>query len=377
MSISLLATVELQLIMHCCDFKCLLSLARCSRFTLACANTAFAFRHMPPFSVSLHESALSRKLSASLFRHVSIATSVKNVSLGSRDNVSELEMDQIKSLQFVPNFHVLTPSCCNFTWDQWRELLSHPCCQQLRILRMERTYDDSVPDLAAAHLKHLHTLHIQSSDAAIPRSYFIALPQILSLTSLTIHASCSLDSGIASIGDCAALHHLHLSVLGSEAFHDVLCHTGMRHLRTLHLETVCAAHRNGLGKPPASFGWSDIFAPMVHLECLTLCRIFSIDLVLEALVANGPSVLRSLTLLAQYKEDLSIAEAFATRGSLLPSEQVLQRLLRLTPLLALHVRLPGANAFVKRLKQEEGWKQMHFPGLQKIFGKRVDVQITA
>src|SRR4051794_13141737 len=44
MSLSSLATVELQLIMHHCDLKSLLSLARCCHFALSCASTRFAFQ---------------------------------------------------------------------------------------------------------------------------------------------------------------------------------------------------------------------------------------------------------------------------------------------------------------------------------------------
>jgi hypothetical protein len=51
MSLSTLATVELQLIMHCCDISSLLALARCSRFTLAAASDCFAWKCAPPLAV--------------------------------------------------------------------------------------------------------------------------------------------------------------------------------------------------------------------------------------------------------------------------------------------------------------------------------------
>ena len=46
MSFERLATVELQLIMHCCDQTSWLQLARCSRFTLQAASQSFAQRHL-------------------------------------------------------------------------------------------------------------------------------------------------------------------------------------------------------------------------------------------------------------------------------------------------------------------------------------------
>jgi hypothetical protein len=41
-----LATVELQVIMQCLDLQSALTLARCSRFTLACASSEFAFKYV-------------------------------------------------------------------------------------------------------------------------------------------------------------------------------------------------------------------------------------------------------------------------------------------------------------------------------------------
>jgi hypothetical protein len=43
MSLSTLATVELQLVFHCCDTQSALVLARCSRFTLLAASNSFAW----------------------------------------------------------------------------------------------------------------------------------------------------------------------------------------------------------------------------------------------------------------------------------------------------------------------------------------------
>jgi len=46
-----LATVELQLIMRCCDQPTLIALARCSRFTLAAASHPFAWQPLSPIAL--------------------------------------------------------------------------------------------------------------------------------------------------------------------------------------------------------------------------------------------------------------------------------------------------------------------------------------
>src|SRR5689334_11539431 len=68
---SRLATVELQLIMQCCDKHSLLSLARCSKFTLACASADFAWRSLNPLPVNFSVqsgSSLATQVSSSLLR---------------------------------------------------------------------------------------------------------------------------------------------------------------------------------------------------------------------------------------------------------------------------------------------------------------------
>jgi len=53
MSLSQLATVELQLLLHFCDAPSALRLARCSRATLAAALQSFAWRHAEPLQLQL------------------------------------------------------------------------------------------------------------------------------------------------------------------------------------------------------------------------------------------------------------------------------------------------------------------------------------
>ena len=69
-----LATVELQLVMHFCDQRTLIALARCSRAALAAANHPFAWRCLSPLSLScLSPLELSARMAASLPRHAQLA----------------------------------------------------------------------------------------------------------------------------------------------------------------------------------------------------------------------------------------------------------------------------------------------------------------
>jgi hypothetical protein len=69
-----LATVELQLVMHFCDQRTLLALARCSRAALAAASQPFAWRSLSPLSLSCSSPLeLSARMADSLPRHAQLA----------------------------------------------------------------------------------------------------------------------------------------------------------------------------------------------------------------------------------------------------------------------------------------------------------------
>jgi hypothetical protein len=101
MSLSILATVELQLILQCCDLRCLLSLARCSRFTLAAASSRFAFKFAPPLSSRCGETDLSLSVFASQM-------SISLIRFGSLDLVwrmpaeGEPEEDDFTTVTLLP-----------------------------------------------------------------------------------------------------------------------------------------------------------------------------------------------------------------------------------------------------------------------------------
>lgn len=90
MSLSRLATVELQLVMHCCDRRSLLTLARCSRSILRAARDDFAWRLLSPIVVPEAAGALRPELEQSLLRFCDV--SVEWSSCPSFDIESELRL---------------------------------------------------------------------------------------------------------------------------------------------------------------------------------------------------------------------------------------------------------------------------------------------
>ena len=64
MPFAALATVEMQLVMHCCDVASLLSLAHCGHATLAAASDEFAWQHTP-LRCNLSPPALTELISRS------------------------------------------------------------------------------------------------------------------------------------------------------------------------------------------------------------------------------------------------------------------------------------------------------------------------
>jgi hypothetical protein len=102
MSISILATVELQLIMHCCERKSLLALARCCRFTLAAASELFAWKHANPPVSELGDdhplASIVSSVSSSLVRFGSIEVDFRL----SRQHVDSLVVEDFNRLCSLP-----------------------------------------------------------------------------------------------------------------------------------------------------------------------------------------------------------------------------------------------------------------------------------
>src|SRR4051794_21138304 len=74
MSLSPRATVELQLIMQCCDQSTLFSLSHSCKFALARSNSDFAWRFIPSLSATFSGFDFERLQSSTLMRHCNEAS---------------------------------------------------------------------------------------------------------------------------------------------------------------------------------------------------------------------------------------------------------------------------------------------------------------
>ena len=108
-----LATVELQLIMQCCDAKTLLSFARCSRATLQAASTDFAWSRQPPFPVRSTQAELGARIRGSLLRHCDTALTWGSASGGSGFGMRAMFASNISVPEEYP-----TSSPCR-AWSRW------------------------------------------------------------------------------------------------------------------------------------------------------------------------------------------------------------------------------------------------------------------
>ena len=139
--ISRLATVELQLIMQCCDVKSLLALARCSKFTLACADSQFAFKYSNELNVTSHEPNLAQKLSSPLLRHCPISLALEDSVVPSRNLYGEpVTGAEMLLLLSIPQLRTLNAPIRDILWDQRTQLLEslHHLTEISSFIRQQR-----------------------------------------------------------------------------------------------------------------------------------------------------------------------------------------------------------------------------------------------
>jgi hypothetical protein len=149
MSFSRLATVEVQLVMQNVDLQSLLKLARCSKFTLACALGEFAWRSLPVLDISFsadgpdHSALLPR----SLLRHSGLCVRWRSDGVRWRsDGVETLlsqprvQDEEMKSVMRLPRIQKLDVTERNVTKSHWLWILSTPCLADLRELHLNWLY---------------------------------------------------------------------------------------------------------------------------------------------------------------------------------------------------------------------------------------------
>jgi hypothetical protein len=175
MPFSALASIELQLIMQCCDSISLLRLARCCRNTMAAADAPFAWLHASSLPLTIASVAqLSDPHftipSGRLLRHVglSVRWPHRAVARGWQGPVSEEEMTGMARL--LPHVRALDASARQLRGEDVCALLNHEGVAQwsgLRILLLNKSHmfllDEQCLRLIAARLPRLHTLGVSLS----------------------------------------------------------------------------------------------------------------------------------------------------------------------------------------------------------------------
>lgn len=207
MSFGRLATVELQLVMHCCDRKSLLTLARCSRFTLRAASDPFAWRALSPLSFYSTRAGLADDLRTPLLRHFFV-----RLLWQAGGDPNEPGDDELASLLSVPRITALDALRRSCTSPAvWRRLLSHHAMANLTELTVQCNSARGWPDrewllLVAELVPRLRTLHLHGHMAGDPRSW-AALPQFLHLTDLRAEDLLSNETPAARCTSPSAVHY--------------------------------------------------------------------------------------------------------------------------------------------------------------------------
>lgn len=193
MSLSTLATVEIQLIMQCLQRDDIARLASCSRSLHHAADAAHVWRFINPIRVPYDAAPLA---SASLRRHIPVIL-VWNPAAELKDGIS-LSDDLLSRVATYPadRVHGVDAWRSNRTipWEEWARVLSDPRLQQLRFIAMHppRYNEVGVPAslfLLMSALPLLHTLRCNDIGFETDgQSALRSLPLFPALTSLQIAA---------------------------------------------------------------------------------------------------------------------------------------------------------------------------------------------
>jgi hypothetical protein len=354
-----LATVELQLIMQCCDAKTLLSFARCSRATLQAASTDFAWSRQPPFPVRSTQAELGARIRGSLLRHCDIALTWGSASggsgLGMRSmfaaNISVPEA-VLAGLESVPRLVTLDARNATAGPKQFARLLAHPSFSSLTALYVDEAHlDTECMRLLPLHQRGLRILHApQPAQGA--KGFLLPVAQLPLLEELrTTDLPGSSGDDVTLLGQCPLLRRLAIRSLRCEAYVPLLTAPGLRGLEELELEEVFAHHANGPYDEAAPVDWTACFANLRCLRSLRLLGCWGVDALIETLLADA-SPCPALRMLSVHTRDLipspsvEMSEEVQEAGMTVPSAPLVGRLLAARPLLHFALDVPPLRDYL-------------------------------
>ena len=253
---SLLADVELQLVMHNLDAPSLICLARSSRRTLQVASNAFAWKFTqlrlnstPRHVVTILPTQLLAHARVSLRFH---PTYDPLTAWRMRGPPNRMDPDVEALLQCGLQLHELDASSCRqIRLSHWARILAHPSMQQLRVLRMQKAGESLALNLKTvlliAGLPHLHTLVAQTwSDLSLWSHLCVGGRALtsLSVADSGLHSCCA-EINYICVGlaiACCRLKHLHIDLpcLWGPIFRQFFTSPHTRQIESLALSRFCA-----------------------------------------------------------------------------------------------------------------------------------------
>jgi hypothetical protein len=292
MSLSLLATVELQLIMQCLDQSSLLLLARCSRFTLHAAASEFAFSRLLPLVV---DSADAIQLSTSLLRYRDVELRWRSDSdRSSQAPLSEREPDVLKTIEKI---RVLDTRLFWFPADllseSWTQILSlpRPALQNLRGLIISHQEGElMLCELLLQHVPTLQSLHVAARRWALfPWGFFEGLSRMPQLTELSVANVCAPDQGhlVPELKACTTLRTLKLDRIADSILERLLTvpdWTLIQHLSLTH----CDAETDPAYSPSPTY-WIAIWKNLCNLISLELNSCRGVRVIIRELILTHPT----------------------------------------------------------------------------------------
>lgn len=256
MPLSALPAVLIQSLMHSLQPKEILALARCCKWTLECADCAFAWRDCVPLRVRVRSEIVSPLVSP-LLRWLPVSVYCSSRMFGADVNAILALCERLRVLELVED--------CDdslLSGDLLTELLSHPALQHLRLLAVEAHGLRSLFTLVA-QLPMLCTLRlnvtrwISDPDPAC----LLLLQSAPSLTDLELPAIVWTRSCLPFLGQLS----LRSLSLASPDFIDggfrSFCVTPMRsRLRDLHIKQLYPGEFDFLEPEELTDGWKALAA---------------------------------------------------------------------------------------------------------------------
>jgi hypothetical protein len=245
--LSLLATVELQLVLRCLGGRSRLRAARCNKQLYSAACHQFAWPPEQMLSLEVVNNPVILQLLGARVRASLLRLSAIHLRLQCHDEVNRPPCSEVFG---VPNVHAITVAASYHAeaTDLILPMLRHPCAPQLRFLDISSLWRQRCSAAELQQLQVLPRLHSLTLSNAACRdlSTLELLSELPSLTHLSLCLHCVPEQHFySSLPLCVRLLTLHLgSVTVCAELANCLAHLPL--LQRLHLNNPDVAERTGV-----------------------------------------------------------------------------------------------------------------------------------